>query len=169
MLREGHRVVDHPQQILVLPGRKQVTEALKHTAALLNQNQSQNQRPALLTGRARTSTGSTEPSYSRFTTATVTESIPISCWLKGRQEGGRAEARAGGRAAGSAGGLTRPEPLLRYSPLAGSAEMTWSADTAPPSTQICTHTRHIAALATGKKRFLGCFCPGFLPNLPGCR
>lgn len=42
-----------------------------------------------------TITGRTEPSYSKFTTATVTAEMSCNCWIRGWQEEGRAEERAG--------------------------------------------------------------------------
>lgn len=70
-------------------------ETHRPTPLLRDRRGKKNPTTNLFRTQALTSTGRTEPSYSRFTTATVAVSMPFSCWVKGRQEGGRAEARAG--------------------------------------------------------------------------
>ncbi|TNN61129.1 hypothetical protein EYF80_028637 [Liparis tanakae] len=63
-------------------------------------------RPGVLT-----STGSTEPSYSRLTTATVTVETPCSSWTRGWQEEGRREERAEEGREGNGCSGTRRWPL----------------------------------------------------------
>lgn len=63
-----------------------------------------------------TVTGSVTPRYWRFTTATVTAGMWVSCWAKGCASGGSARARAanggGGGQLWGGGGLPHREGVL---------------------------------------------------------